>query len=214
MTAPCGHRGCLRPERESLLTWPTAVTMVRTLASVALSLTGIVEGSLTILLWALGVYWVGDMLDGGLARLLDRETRLGAVADILGDRLCSAVFYCGLLTVLPAMAAPIGIYLVNFMLVDMLLSLAFLAWPLSSPNYFYLVDRGIWRLNWSKVGKALNSALIALVMIVTGSVWLSASLAAAVLVVKIASLLKLARLGLPMPSGCAARFDRPLQNVA
>jgi len=213
LTAPCGHRGCLRPERESLLTWPTAVTAVRTLASVVLSLIGIVEGSLTILLWALGVYWVGDMLDGGLARLLDRETRLGAVADILSDRLCSAVFYCGLLTVRPDMALPIGIYLVNFMLVDMLLSLAFLAWPLSSPNYFYLVDRGVWRLNWSKIGKALNSALIAVIMIVTESVWLSASLAAAVLVVKIASLGRLARLGLPMPSGCAARSDRPLQNV-
>lgn len=213
MTAPCGHRGCLRPERESLLTWPTAVTLVRTLASVAIGLVGIVDGSLTLLLWALGVYWVGDVADGELARRLDRETRVGAIADILSDRLCSAVFYCGLLTVLPDMALPIGIYLVNFMLVDMLLSLAFLAWPLSSPNYFYLVDRTLYRLNWSRIGKALNSALIAVLMIVTESVWLSASVAALVLGVKIASLVRLGRLGLPMPSGCAAAAARPLSPV-
>jgi len=213
LTAPCGHRGCLRPERESLLTWPTAVTLVRTLASVAIGLVGIVDGSLTLLLWALGVYWVGDVADGELARRLDRETRVGAIADILSDRLCSAVFYCGLLTVLPDMALPIGIYLVNFMLVDMLLSLAFLAWPLSSPNYFYLVDRTLYRLNWSRIGKALNSALIAVLMIVTESVWLSASVAALVLGVKIASLVRLGRLGLPMPSGCAAAAARPLSPV-
>ena len=213
MTAPCGHRGCLRPERESLLTWPTAVTVVRTLASVVLGLAGITQGSLALLLWGLGVYWIGDMADGALARLLDRETRVGAVADILSDRLCSAVFYCGLLTVLPDMAVPIGIYLVNFMLVDMLLSLAFLAWPLSSPNYFYLVDRTLFLLNWSKVGKALNSALIALLMILTELVWLSAGIALVVLGVKIGSLVRLSRLGLPMPSGCAAAAHRPLSPV-
>jgi len=213
LIAPCGHRGCLRPELESLLTWPTAVTLARTLASVVLGLLGIVEGSLTLLLWALGVYWVGDMLDGAVARLQDRETRVGAVADILSDRLCSAVFYCGLLTVLPEMALPIGIYLVNFMLVDLLLSLAFLAWPLSSPNYFYLVDRTLYRLNWSRVGKALNSALIAVLMIVTESVWLSTTLALVVLAVKIGSLVRLSRLGLPMPAGCAAAPSRPVSPV-
>jgi len=189
------------------------VTVVRTLASVVLGLAGITQGSLALLLWGLGVYWIGDMADGALARLLDRETRVGAVADILSDRLCSAVFYCGLLTVLPDMAVPIGIYLVNFMLVDMLLSLAFLAWPLSSPNYFYLVDRTLFMLNWSKVGKALNSALIALLMILTELVWLSAGIALVVLGVKIGSLVRLSRLGLPMPSGCAAAAHRPLSPV-
>lgn len=213
MTAPCGHRGCLRPERESLLTWPTALTLVRTVASVLIGVIGIVDASLPLLLWALGIYWVGDMLDGELARRLDRETRIGAVADILSDRLCSAVFYCGLLTVLPSMAVPIGIYLVNFMLVDMLLSLAFVAWPLSSPNYFYLVDHTLWLLNWSRVGKALNSALIAVLMIVTELVWLSATVAAVVLGVKVASLVRLSRLGLPMPSGCAAEASRPVSPV-
>ncbi len=204
MTAACGHRGCVRPERESLLTWPTAVTAVRTVASLVLGLAGIVEGSLTLLLWSLGVYWVGDTLDGELARWLDRETRAGAVADILCDRLCSAVFYCGLLTVMPEMLVPVAIYLANFMVVDMLLSLAFLAWPLSSPNYFYLVDRALWLANWSRIGKGLNSGLIALLMIVTGSVWLSATVAALVLLAKIASLVRLSRLGLPTPTGCAA----------
>lgn len=205
---PCGHRGCARPERETLLTWPTAVTVARTVVSLALGLAGIAAGSLTLLLWSLGVYWVGDTLDGELARLLDQETRAGAVADILSDRLCSAVFYCGLLTVMPEMVLPVGIYLANFMVVDMLLSLAFLAWPLSSPNYFYRVDRTLWLANWSRIGKGLNSGLIALLMIVTGSVWLSATFAALVLGAKIASLVRLSRLGVPTPSGCAAAAAR------
>lgn len=191
------------------MTWPTAVTLVRTVASLVLGLLGIVESSLTLLLWSLGVYWVGDTLDGELARLLDRETRAGAVADILSDRLCAAVFYCGLLTVMPEMVLPVGIYLANFMVVDMLLSLAFLAWPLSSPNYFYRVDRTLWLANWSRLGKGLNSGLIALLMIVTGSVWLSATVAAVVLVAKIASLVRLSRLGVPTPSGCAVDAARP-----
>lgn len=50
----------------------------------------------------------------------------------------------------------------------------------------------------------MNSGLIALLMIVTGSVWLSATVAALVLGAKIGSLVRLSRLGVPTPSGCAA----------
>ena len=52
------------------------------------------------------------------------------------------------------------------MVIDMFLSLAFLAWPISSPNYFYLIDRRLYMWNWSRIGKAANSGLFAVFMVV------------------------------------------------
>ena len=66
------------------------------------------------------------------------------------------------------------IYLAEFMVVDCFLSLAFLAWPMRSPNYFYVVDRTLWLWNWSKPGKAVNSSLFAVLLLVTGWVWVGA----------------------------------------
>ncbi len=76
------------------------------------------------------------------------------------------------------------IYLAEFMVVDCFLSLAFLAWPVRSPNYFYVVDRPLWLWNWSKPGKAVNSSLFAVLLLVTGWVWLGAAIATALLVMK------------------------------
>ena len=68
------------------------------------------------------------------------------------------------------------------MVVDCFLSLAFLAWPVRSPNYFYVIDRPLWLWNWSKPGKAVNSSLFAVLLLVTGWVWLGAVIATALLV--------------------------------
>ena len=91
---------------------------------------------MSLLLAGLGIYWAGDMLDGWLARRLDQETRIGAVADILCDRLSAVPFYVGLVWLDSTLAVPVGVYLAEFLVVDLLLSLAFWAWPLVSPNYF------------------------------------------------------------------------------
>lgn len=202
-TADCGHHGCPTDATETLYTLPTLVTVVRTAASLVVGLIGIAHGSLTLLLWGLGIYWLGDVADGALARLLDRETRAGAVADILSDRLCAATFYLGFVSITPSMAVPVGIYLANFLVVDAFLSMAFLAWPLTSPNYFHLVDRRVWWWNWSKIGKGINSAAIAILMVVTKSAWLTGVLAAAIMVIKLASLVRLQRIGTPAVRGCA-----------
>ena len=85
------------------------------------------------------------------------------------------------------------------MVVDLYLSLAFLAWPIRSPNYFYEVDRRIWRWNWSKPAKATNSALFAVLLLVTGWWWAGLVIALALLVVKCASLRWLFQLGMPVP---------------
>jgi CDP-diacylglycerol--glycerol-3-phosphate 3-phosphatidyltransferase len=102
----------------------------------------------------------------------------------------------------------VALFAVNFMVVDAFLSLAFLAWPLLSPNYFFLVDRLIWRWNWSKPAKVVNSALVAILLEVTRNVWLGVGIAGVLLVVKVVSLVRLGRIGLPVPGdgspACAA----------
>jgi CDP-diacylglycerol--glycerol-3-phosphate 3-phosphatidyltransferase len=194
-----GRRELARPEVERLATAATVLTFARTAATLVLTLWGARDGSLALLLWALGVYWVGDIADGVLARRLDQETRIGAVLDILCDRLSAATFYVGFAWFDPSMVVPVGIYLAEFLVIDMFLSIAFLAWPVSSPNYFYLVDTRLWRWNWSKPGKAVNSALFAVFMVVTREPWLAGAAAVGLFGLKVVSLGWLMRLGLPVP---------------
>jgi CDP-diacylglycerol--glycerol-3-phosphate 3-phosphatidyltransferase len=137
------------PARERLNTPATVVTVVRTVVSVAQSAVAASQQDLTLLIAALIVHWVGDSVDGWVARVRDCETRTGAVLDILCDRLCFAAFYVGLAWLAPHLAPAIFVYLAMFMVVDCFVSLAFLAWPITSPNYFYVIDRGLWLRNWS-----------------------------------------------------------------
>lgn len=192
--------GHARTERETLSTAANVITGVRTVAAVAVAMLAAQRGSLTLLLVSLAIYWVGDMADGAVARLTQHETRIGAVLDILSDRFCAAAFYVGLAWLEPDLWLPVAIYLAEFMVVDAFISLAFLAWPLVSPNYFFVVDRTLWLWNWSKPGKAVNSAAFAVLLVATGSVWLGVVIASALLVLKAASLVRLARIGLPIPA--------------
>jgi len=184
---------------ERLLTGATVITGVRTVASVVLAAWAAYDQDLTLLVAALAVYWVGDMLDGFYARVRDCETRIGAVLDIFCDRLNAAAFYLGLAWLQPDLSPAIFVYLAEFMVVDCFLSIAFLAWPVRSPNYFFVVDRPLWLWNWSKPAKAVNSALFAVLLLATGWMWLGLAIACALLVLKCVSLVRLARIGLPVP---------------
>jgi CDP-diacylglycerol--glycerol-3-phosphate 3-phosphatidyltransferase len=195
--APDVHTDALR---ERIGTPATGVTAVRTVLSVALAGMAVHDHRLSLLVAALAVYWIGDVADGAVARLARCETRIGAVLDILSDRFCAAAFYFGLAWLRPELVLPVFVYLGEFMVIDCFLSLAFLAWPIRSPNYFYVVDRPLWLWNWSKAGKAANSGAFAVLLLVTGSAWLGLAVAAAMLVVKTASLARLARIGLPVPA--------------
>src|SRR4051794_36082658 len=188
------------PERERIGTSATVITGVRTVASVVLAGFAVHDESLRLLVVALVVYWAGDSLDGFVARIRGCETRIGAVLDILSDRFCAASFYIGLVWLHHEFALPVFIYLAEFMVVDCFLSMAFLAWPIRSPNYFYVVDRPLWLWNWSKPGKAVNSSLFAVLLLVTGWVWLGVAIATALLVMKSVSLGRLGRLGMPIPA--------------
>lgn len=188
------------PETERVGTSATVITGVRTVAAVALAGAAAHQSSLPLLVASLVVYWAGDMVDGLVARLRRCETRIGAVLDILCDRLCAASFYLGLIWLEPQLTVPVMLYLLEFMVVDCYLSLAFLAWPVRSPNYFFVVDRTIWLWNWSKTAKAANSAVFAVVLLVTGMPLLGVAIALALLGVKCASAVRLGRIGLPIPA--------------
>ena len=188
------------PARERVGTSATVITFVRTVLSVVLAGLAVTQESQTLLVAALVVYWFGDSLDGFVARIRGCETRIGAVLDILSDRFCAACFYLSLVWLHHDFVVPVFIYLAEFMVIDCFLSLAFLAWPVRSPNYFYVIDRPIWLWNWSKPAKAVNSSLFAVLLLVTGWVWLGALIATALLVMKTVSLVRLGRIGLPVPA--------------
>jgi CDP-diacylglycerol---glycerol-3-phosphate 3-phosphatidyltransferase len=198
------------PSEERLFTGATVITFVRTAITLVLSLWGAAEQSLPLLIAGLLVYWVGDSLDGEWARWFDCETRMGAVIDMMCDRLSCAAFYLGLVWLEPSgffsdepmtlIALPVGVYLFEFMVIDMYLSLAFLAWPIRSPNYFYVVDRRLYQWNWSRLGKAANSGLFAVLLLVTGWWWLGLVIAIGLLVLKCVSLRWLLDLGMPVPA--------------
>lgn len=196
---------------ERFLTPATIITFVRTIACVVLVGFALHEGvpddgefwspALKLLTIALVVYWVGDMLDGQVARRMHHETRIGAVLDIMSDRFCSAAFYFGLAWLHPEFTIPVLLYLAEFMVIDCFLSIAFLAWKVRSPNYFYVIDPTIYRLNWSHPAKAVNSALFAVFLLVTQLAWVGGIIAAGLLVFKTVMLVRLARIGLPIPAG-------------
>jgi CDP-diacylglycerol--glycerol-3-phosphate 3-phosphatidyltransferase len=188
------------PERERIGTSATVVTFVRTVVSVVLAALAARQESLTLLVVALVVYWVGDSLDGFVARVRGCETRIGAVLDILCDRFCAAAFYLGVVWLHHEYALPVFLYLAEFMVIDCFLSFAFLAWPVRSPNYFYVIDRPLWLWNWSKPGKTVNSSLFAVLLLVTGWVWLAVAIAVGLLALKTVSLVRLTRIGLPIPA--------------
>jgi phosphatidylglycerophosphate synthase len=182
------------PAVERYPTVPNVVTSVRTVIAVALGVWAATSGAWELVVAGYAVYWLGDILDGYLARRLHQETRIGAVADIGGDRLSTATVGIALMIILPWTILPVAVFLIQFLVVDLMLSLGFLRWPLLSPNYFYLVDPVLYRWNWWPPVKALNTTSVVLVTALTGSAAMGAAVAMVGLAVKLISLLRLRRL--------------------
>ena len=192
------------PARERVWTEATVVTVVRTVLCVGLAGAAAYGQDLWLLVAALVVHWVGDSIDGWWARVRDCETRTGALLDIFSDRFDIAAFYIGLCWIQPDLMPAAMIYLAEFMVVDTFSSIAFMFWPINSPNYFHVVDERIYRYNWTKPAKAVNSGLFGILLLLTRDlwwgVWLGGAIAVALLVFKCVSLGWLMRLGLPMPT--------------
>ncbi len=210
VAAGCGHRGCTAALAEIWWTAPNLLTWARTVGTVVLCGAAIVAGDQLLLLAALLCYWVGDIADGLLARLTHRETRTGAVLDVLADRLSVSLVVITYVTWHPPAMLPAGVFLLQFVVLDAYLTLAFRNWSLLSPNYFALVDATVFRLNWSPVAKATNTGAVVLVVLLTGAMGIATLLALAVLGVKIYSVARLARLPVPATlSGCAVLDAHP-----
>ncbi|RLP85861.1 CDP-alcohol phosphatidyltransferase family protein [Micromonospora sp. BL4] len=176
-----------------LRTVPNYITALRTVAAVTVGVVALVAGSVALLAVAYGIYWLGDMLDGWAARRLGQETRAGAVLDIVSDRACTAVLCVGLVSLVPDVAVVALVFLLSFLVLDTMLSLAFLCWPVLSPNYFHLVDRRVWALNWSPLAKAANTAGV-IGAVAFGQYQLALGVAVAVVAVKLWSAAAVARL--------------------
>jgi len=174
----------LRWDGAPVTTWANLVTTLRTIAAVAIGLAAITESSVPMLVAAYAAYWVGDALDGWLARRLHQETRLGAICDIVCDRACCAVLVCGLVQLQPQLWPAMAVFLLQFLVVDCVLSLSFLRWRLLSPNQFHLVDTLVWRLNWSPSAKTVNTVGVVLA-VVTGSLALALTIALAQAALKV-----------------------------
>ncbi|MFF0257021.1 CDP-alcohol phosphatidyltransferase family protein [Micromonospora zamorensis] len=182
----------------TLVNVPNAITAVRTAVSVALAVAALTHRSVQLLVAAYLIYWIGDILDGAAARALGQETRTGAVFDIVADRACTSACAAALVVLRPATALPVAVFLVQFMVIDQLLSLMFLRWPLLSPNYFASVDRRIYRWNWSPPAKALNTAAVVTLAIVAPTA-VAVTFALAVAAVKVISLVCAAKLPAGLP---------------
>ncbi|MDQ1102876.1 CDP-alcohol phosphatidyltransferase family protein [Nocardioides zeae] len=160
---------------DGVATVANAVTLVRTVAAVAVAAIALTHSEPVLLVIAYAVYWVGDMLDGWTARRLQQETRLGAVFDIISDRACTSVLCIGVIVEYPQLAFVVVPFFLSFMVLDTILSLAFLCWPIVSPNYFAAVDRTVYRLNWSPGAKCLNTAGVVL-LVAVGATWVALAL--------------------------------------
>ena len=200
----CDHHGCLSTATEEVLTVASAITLVRTIGCLVAVTWSIGTGAVWLLFLGLGVHWLGDMADGLVARRWHQETRAGAVLDIVSDRLCIALYYVSYGHLHHDMLVPVAVFLFQFMVLDAHLSLSFLGWPLRSLNYFGLVDRAVYRWNWSAAGKAVNGGALVAAMLVTRSAVFCTALALTVTAVKVGSLVRVHRAGVPAPTGCAA----------
>lgn len=184
MAVPVAEYYAIPIAEEPWLTPADVITSVRALGAVGVATAALATGSTALLVAAYLVYWVLDVADGAVARRFDHETRLGAVLDITVDRASSLLCVGCFVVMRPELAVPLAIYVVEFAVVDTILSLGFLAFPVRGPNDMHLVDSTLWRWNWSPPAKAVNTASIVLLCLL-GQPVLAALAAGAVLGLKL-----------------------------
>lgn len=158
----------VRPEVQ---TWANLVTLLRLAFGLAAFGAALASDRQIWNFVGLAIYWIGDLLDGCLARRLKQETIFGAEFDILADRILVCLFYTGYVSAHPAKLIVGLLFLFEFMVLDHFLSNQFVRWPIASPNYFYRVDRLTWQWLWSRPGKAMNTGLVTLLTIGVPASW-------------------------------------------
>lgn len=157
---------------------PNIVTLLRLVLSMVFFILAITENRETYNFIGLGVHWLGDVLDGFLARRFRQETILGAEIDIIADRVETLFFYVNFLRFHPGLFLPVALYVVDFAFIDYYLSYQFVKFNIISPNYFYKVDRTVYLLNYSPLGKFCNSTVVTVLLIALPQLQVLASLCA------------------------------------
>jgi phosphatidylglycerophosphate synthase len=184
-----GEGGGVRPGFSyRTFTVPNQITFVRTFVSCVISFLVIADAfpeddRVEWMVVAFAVYWFGDIADGVSARLLDQETRGGALLDTLCDRACITLAVAGATVAIDPPVVPVLLYLFNFLILDFWLSLRFVDFEIDTNNRFFEVDRTVYRFNWSPLAKAVNSAAVCLLALL-GPWWASTPLLLALIAVK------------------------------
>ncbi|MGL5864917.1 MAG: CDP-alcohol phosphatidyltransferase family protein [Dermatophilaceae bacterium] len=186
---------------EPITTLANWMTGLRTLASMLLGIAAIHDGSRSLLVAAYLTYWVGDILDGVLARSLNQETRIGAVLDIISDRACTTIAALAFVTTNPEVVVPVAIFLIQFTVIDTMLSLSFLYWNVRGPNYFGEIDQRLYTINWSLPAKAVNTSAV-IILCLIGWIWAASVVALVVTAVKVYGVVRLRAV---MGNGLVAR---------
>lgn len=186
-TFPSKH-GFGPSSHETILTLASAVTAIRLVGTLYFVMVAMQSLSLEPIVYALAFYWIGDVIDGMVARTTNRETQLGAVFDIAADRLSVVMIYMLFALYIPGLTWPIMVFLVAFVIVDTILSMSFLKFNLLSINYFYLVDKRLYDLNWSMPAKVATTSTFMVVALLLQNPVLSLLVALAVLGLKSYSL--------------------------
>ncbi len=180
---------------EAAVSLPNAITLLRLLGSLALFALAALRGREIYNFAGLAVHFVGDVLDGWTARTFRQETILGAKMDIVSDRVETLAFFANLLRFHPALTGPVLAYAFEFAVLDLYLSWQFRRFGLISINYFHRVDRPVYDWNFSPAGKAANSAVVPLSLVVVPAIWPAAlTWTAGLAGVKIASIARLRRI--------------------
>ncbi len=141
------------------------LTLLRLAFSLFFFTLAILKSNETYNFIGLAVHLIGDYLDGLCARKLKQETILGAEIDVIADRVEALFFYVNFLSFRPFMFMPVVIYMIDYAFVDFYLSYQFIKYDIISPNYFYKVDKTVYLLNYSPVGKFCNSTIVVLMLI-------------------------------------------------
>ncbi|HDJ22617.1 MAG TPA: CDP-alcohol phosphatidyltransferase family protein [Candidatus Aminicenantes bacterium] len=159
---------------ESIYSTPNLITLLRLGASLAFFTLALLERNETYNFIGLALHWLGDVADGFVARRFHQETILGAEIDIIADRVEFLFFFINFLFFHPQLYLPIIVYLLDFAFVDFYLSYQFIKFDLISPNYFYKVDKNVYRFNYSPAGKFANSTIVPLLLIFLPRWWIIA----------------------------------------
>jgi CDP-diacylglycerol--glycerol-3-phosphate 3-phosphatidyltransferase len=180
---------------ENTFSVPNVITLIRFVGSLVFFMLAVTKMDLTYNYIGLVVHWIGDVLDGFWARTFKQETILGAEIDIIADRVGFLFFYVLYLVFKPELALPIALFVINFALIDFYLSYQFLKFGLISINHFYKVDKTVYKLNFSPIGKMANTVVVTLTLIFVPQFWLFATVFAfGLIIVKSYSITRLRRL--------------------